>query len=452
MPPPPCGAYPIDLAAALGLAGAANPTIALAREAVQASLAERLQADALLLPTLRAGVDFDLHRGNLETSRGIITNVNRESVYVGSGAAAFGAGTVGYPGVQVFSHLADAFFEPLAARQRVAMTDLDATATRNAVLLNVATRYFTLLGTEATARAVRQSEAELQEVVTQTAAFARTGQGREADADRAGSNALLLHVQAEQADEDVAVAAAELARLLSLDPSVRLRPAGGPLGPVPVVPSGQTLEQLLRVAVSNRPEVGARAAAVGFAQTRLREERVRPFVPLLSVGFSAGGFGGGSDRTEPRFGNVRGRTDFDAFAVWSLENLGLGNLALQRQRRAEVGQAEAELVWAIDRVRREVAEAFGLTAARRQEMAAARRRVETAGQAFRLDLNRSRNLEGRPIEVLNSANLLAAARQDLIRATVGYNQAEFQLFVALGQPPTLSDSGGPGCQPQPAAR
>ena len=72
----------------------------------------------------------------------------------------------------------------------------------------------------------------------------------------------------------------------------------------------------------------------------------------------------------------------------------------------------------------------------------ARRRVETAQQAFRLDLNRTRNLEGRVIEVQNSLNLLNAARQDLVTAVVGFDQAEFQLFVALGQPPALALQGG----------
>jgi outer membrane protein TolC len=75
----------IDLPTALGLAGASNPTIALAQEAVRASQAEQLQADALLLPTLRAGASFDLHRGNLQSSRGIIEDVDRQSLYAGGG-------------------------------------------------------------------------------------------------------------------------------------------------------------------------------------------------------------------------------------------------------------------------------------------------------------------------------------------------------------------------------
>jgi len=111
-------------------------------------------------------------------------------------------------------------------------------------------------------------------------------------------------------------------------------------------------------------------------------------------------------------------------AIWSLENMGLGNLARRRRGRAELRAAAAEQAQAVDQVRREVAEAHALAGARRQEAAVARLRVETAGRAFQADLLRARNLEGRPIEVLNSGNLLAAARQDLIRALVGYSQAQ----------------------------
>jgi outer membrane protein TolC len=274
--------------------------------------------------------------------------------------------------------------------------------------------------------------------VTVTANFAATGQGRQADADRAASESQLLRAEGQRAEEAAAVAAAELAELLSTDPTTRVRPTDEFLAPVELVPPGARLEDLVRVAELNRPEVAARTATVAVTQIRLRQERVRPFVPLLWVGYSAGGFGGGSDQTDPRFGRFDGRTDLDVLAVWSLENAGLGNVAVQRQRRAEVRQALAGRVREIDRVRREVADAYALAAARLREMEAARRRVAAATEGSRLDLIRTRNLEGRPIEVLNSLTTLAAARQELIQAVTGYNLAQFQLFVALGRPPTLA--------------
>ena len=170
-------------------------------------------------------------------------------------------------------------------------------------------------------------------------------------------------------------------------------------------------------------------------------------LPFLSAGFSAGTFGGGSTATDPHFGSFDGRTDFDVLAVWRLDNLGAGNLAVQKGIRAELNQAIAERLRVIDQIRREVSEALALSESRRQQMAAALRQVKTADDAYRLDLERTKNLveKSRPIEVLNSANLLNAARQSLIQAMVGYNQAQFQLFVALGQPPTLAAFSTPPC-------
>ncbi len=61
---------------------------------------------------------------------------------------------------------------------------------------------------------------------------------------------------------------------------------------------------------------------------------------------------------------------------------------------------------------------------------------------------RIRNTVGRPLEVVNSLELLNQARVDRIRAVTDYNKAEFRLFVSLGSPPPL---GGPADAPLPAA-
>ena len=416
-----------------------NPTIALAREAVQASLAEQLQARVLLLPTLDAGMDYNLHRGNLQSSQGIIRNVDRQSLYAGAGAAAGGSRLRGRSRRAAHrASLADALYEPRATRQVVIGRQLDALATRNNVLLDVTTRFFALVGAEASLAALRQSDQDAVAVAEYTANFARTGQGSQADADRAQTNALLVRSMEDRAGEEVAVAGAELARLLSADPSTRFRVPGGPIPVVQLVDPNTDLETLVQIAVQNRPEVGGlRSLDIAVVATRLRKERVRPLLPFVTVGFSAGEFGGGSDQTSPRFGNFNGRTDFDALAVWSLQNLGLGNLAVQRRLRAQVGEAEAERVRIIDVIRREVAEAYALSAARFRALDVTRREAERAQRALREDLLRTRNLEGHLIETLHSLNQLVRARQDLVAALIGYDQAQFQLFVALGQPPTL---------------
>ena len=437
----------IGLGEALGLAGVENPTIARALEAVRASEAELLQARSLLLPTLRGGVSVNSHEGNLLSGRGIMRNLDRESVYEGAGLSAVGAGTVTIPGVWLFAPLADAVFAPRIAREVVVSQEQGAEATRNGVLLEVAGSYLRLLGATARLQAIHRTERELDGIVKMTTNFARTGAGREGDANRARTEALLLHQQAQSAEEDGAVASADLARLLNRDPAVRLRPAEVEIPLLRLVDPNLKLEALLEIAQQNRPEVRARTAAVMAAEARLRQERVRPLLPVLSVGYSAGNFGGGSDQTTPRFGRYDGRGDVDVVAYWSLQNLGLGNLAIQRERRAEVNQAEAELARVRNQINQEVVDAYATSEARRRDFDVARQRVSTMLEGFRLDLERARNLEGRgrPIEVLNSLTLLNRGRQELVQAVIGYLEAQFQLFVSLGQPPDLALARGLIC-------
>lgn len=445
--PPPIDCKRVDLETALSLAGVDNPTIAIAAEAVRASQAELLQARSLLLPSLDAGVSLDAHDGNLLSARGIVRDVNRESLYTGAGASAVGAGTVTIPGVRLTVQIADAIYEPQVARQRLATAAAEATATRNNIFLDVVIAYYELAGTEAGLLGVRQSLGEVAELARLTANFAKTGEGRHGDAERVQDETSIVTSQEQQAEEAVAVASAQLARLLSADPSVRLETASGPLPLIHLIDPHATLEGLVEVAVRNRPEIVARSADVARFVTRLRQEKVRPFVPFLSVGYSAGDFGGGGTTISPRYGNFNGRTDFDALAVWRLDNLGFGNYAVQKRVRAELGQTEAELAREINQVRSEVAEALAQSEASRHQVDFATRQVRIAEEGYRLDLRRTMNRQGRIIEVLNSAVNLNTARQNLIRAIVSYNQAQFRLFVALGQPPLAAvvPNSSPAC-------
>ncbi len=65
-----------------------------------------------------------------------------------AGASPEVAGTVDIPGVTILSRLTDAWFEPLAARQRVAGASFGASATSYDILLDVAVLHLELLGNQ----------------------------------------------------------------------------------------------------------------------------------------------------------------------------------------------------------------------------------------------------------------------------------------------------------------
>ncbi len=367
-PPPaaPLPTYVIDLPTALVLAERKNPTIAISREAVFANLALLQQARAQLLPTLVAGGNLHVHRGALQRDTGQMINVNEQSLYVGGGAGAIGAGTVAIPAIRIYAPLSNALFEPLVAQQGVAVSRFDARATSNTVLLDVVLRYFDLMGAEASREAFRRADADATQVAATVEAYVKVGQARKADADRAVSRTLLVRNLVCHADENVGVAAARLARLLDLDPSIRLQTVPGPVQPIDVVNPSYDLAALIGIALRCRPEMAARNSAIALTQARWKEERWRPWLPTVSAGYSAGEFGGGSNLAAPPAFENSGRNDFDVWAVWTLQNAGMGNRALQRGRQAEVDQAESERVATMDQIQSEVADACGVSAARRR--------------------------------------------------------------------------------------
>jgi outer membrane protein TolC len=439
---------PIDLASALQLAGVQNPELFLARERVTEAVALRQLAAAQLLPTLNAGLNVNEHTGPLQAATGNIVKVNRGALYLGLGSAAVGAGTVTIPGVVWSGNVSDAYFGILASRQLVRRRQFENTAASNDILLRVAVAFVELLRAEGHLAAAHQTRGEAHEVARVTAAYAQVGQGRQADADRAATDLEERNSDILRAESDWLTASARLCQLLNLDPSTRLIAADGCVVPAPVVPDPIPLCELLAIAVMQRPELAARRAAIQQAMIELQAARLLPFSPNLLVGYSAGTFGGGSNLAaagivqpdgtilrQSRFDNFAGRQDFDAVVYWSLRNLGIGNVAIARLADSRLRASNYQEIIVLDQVRAEVATAYARTHARFAQIDVAERALKSSSQAFREDLLRTRNREGLPIEVLNSLRLLGRSRFAYLDAICDYNRAQFELYVALGQPP-----------------
>src|SRR5262249_41027086 len=106
----------MDLPEAMAVAERANPTIALAQEAVRRRLYAWDYAKPVWLPSLDAGASFNHHQGPLINAFGEVLHVERNIFYGGFGAFAVGGGTVNVPGLRLAAHLGDAVLEPAIAR------------------------------------------------------------------------------------------------------------------------------------------------------------------------------------------------------------------------------------------------------------------------------------------------------------------------------------------------
>jgi outer membrane protein TolC len=454
VPPPPASILdpatrPIDLPTALRLGGVENPEILLARQRVVEAVALRQLAAAQLLPNLNAGTNFDSHVGNLQQSNGNILSLNRSALYAGLGTYAVAAGTVNIPGLMWQGNVSEAMFGFLVARQLMRQREWESQAVRNDMLLRVATTYVDLLQAEGHRVVALKTREEAAEVARVTADFAAQLKGRPADADRAAATLAERDEDLLNAENEILLASARLAQVLNLDPSVRLFATDGYVVPTPLVPEQVPLNELIAMALMRRPELAAKRAAIRQAFLVLRGAKVLPFSPNLLLGYSAGTFGGGSNLVaepngftvgtttfkEPRFDTFRGRDDVDVVVYWTLRNLGVGNLALIREAQARLQMSRLEELVILNRVRSEVAAAYARTHARFAEIEVAERALEVSRRGFEEDLRRTRALTGLPIEVLDNLRLLGQARMNYLQAITGYNRAQFELYVALGQPP-----------------
>lgn len=424
-------ARPITLLAVLDAVDRENPTVNLARMRVEEAYAQWDRAEALWLPSLRAGFNYNKHEGRIQDVVGHNIETSRGAFYSGLGANAVGAGSPAVPGIYANFHLSDAVFQPRIAAEVTTAREANAEAVTNDYLLQAAQAYLELLRAAqelAIAREIRMLAARLEEV---TAAYARTGQGLASDHDRAATELALRTNDVVRAEEAAQVASARLAQLLSLDPMQPLAPQEPAVVPLGLMPGEESVQGLVALGLGNRPEVRESDAIVGEAVRRLQRERFAPLLPSVLLGVSYGGFGAGLG------GNIDGYSDrFDADAAmwWEVRNLGLGDRAARSQMQTQIDQAQLRQVAILDQIAREVVEAHTQVQNRKRQIEVAESAVKVARSSYDRNLERIQNAQGLPLEVLQSIQALGQAQREYLRVVTDYNLAQFALQRALGWP------------------
>ncbi len=433
--PPPENSFPIDLPTVLHLAGANNLQIALAVEQVREAYAQLQAARVLWIPSIVAGVGYNKHDGRIQNTEGDVIEVSRNSLFTGGGPVISGSPLTGGAGgpARFFTDLSvvDVLFEPLVARQSVRQASMSRAVTFNDTLFQASVTYLALVQAAAYSGIAAEAVTNAQQLAHLTEQFARAGTGLEADHQRALANVAARRQQLLHSQERIYVVSAELARQLRLDPRVVLFPVDPQPAPIELIDGDLPLDSLIAQGVSSRPEGAKNRAIVAETAYRVRQENIRPWLPHLYVGLSGGGFGGGQSSF---LGNFSDRTDFDAVATWEMRNAGLGNRALQRQRASQNRQARLTSAQIRDAVAAEVSQAFHQVRFRRDQIEITRVQVRAAAAALELNFRGIRGGELRAIEAQQAIEAIASARRGYIEAVVSYDQAQFELLHAIGQP------------------
>jgi len=446
------GTYPIDLANALGLGGADNLQVRLARTQLFQAQARHLEAKTLWLPSIRFGVGYNKHDGPLQETVGNVVGVERNSFFYGggfgSGMAPLTGGSGGPARLFVDLSLADAWFEPLAACQEVAARGAAERVATNDALAEIAIAYHSLVeahGSLANAAAARDLAQKMVDTIDE---FEREGFSSRTEVNRGRTELRKWEREVAEAERRTVVQSAKLARILRLPPQVQLMPVEQFVIPIDFVDPAMEADVMISMAWRSRPEISQYVARREAACFRVQEEKYRPWIPNVHAGASGGGFGGG---VSTQFPSSAGRSDVDLLAVWEWRNLGLGNVALQRQRRGELHERVLELEALREQIAAEVVAAAADIASYRRQMELAEESIVTAAQSYELNEQRIRASEGLPIELLQSISALAEARTAYTSAVANYNRAQYRLLRAMGNPAGVPAEPAPEL-PSPAIK
>jgi hypothetical protein len=446
--------FPINLATALRLSDARPLVVVAAQASAWVAEAKMQEAWTIWLPDLNLGFDYIRHDGNgPDTLRGVNIPVGENS-HGQNTPGSFGRPqdqniNFFYTGGALFymQFLTDAIFEPLAARQNLNSARWNIQTAKNDALLATALAYFDVhkwRGTYAGAIDVvikaRKMVAEIDELSRDLVpAF---------EVDRARNFLADMEQQAVIARQNWRRSSANLTQVLRLDPRAVVEPLESDHLQITLIEPDRSLDDLMPIALTNRPELASRQAMVQAALVRIRQEKLRPILPIpMMNGFQTpyeqiqvGAFGIGNNG---KMNLWFARDDVSPGLVWQLDSLGLGNAAMVKWRRGEASQATVELFRIQDMVVADVTRSQAFL------QSAAARIVQAERELRGALINYKGNVEGlqqtkrfgnvlklifRVPDAVFSLQLLKMAYIDYWTTVAEYNQAQFRLFHALGYP------------------
>jgi outer membrane protein TolC len=423
---------PLNLATALELTQGQNPRVAFAQAQVAQAYAQHEAAHLLWLPNIRAGMNYNKHEGRLQDVEGNNFEISRGAAFGGLGANAVGAGSPAIPGVYLNMHTTDLIFQRRITGYNLQARKSQSAAALNDQLLDTALAFLALLEAAQRTAIAADTLQHGEELAKFTADFVRTGAGNQADADRAQTVLALFRTERLRAEEAVATSSARVAQQLSADPTLKIVPQESNVVPIELIPVADgEITTLVATGLSHRPELAASRSLVCEAVNRLEREKYAPWLPSVLLGTSYGAFGAG---TGGSITNGADRFDFDSAAWWEVRNLGAGERTARENAQAQIKQARMREIETMDLIAREIAEGATQVQSRLQQMEVARQGIDSAQQSYKRNRERIQNVQGLPIEMLQSIQALDQAQREYLRTVVDYNTAQFRLHRALGCP------------------
>ena len=417
--------HPIDLPAALRLAGAQNLEVQIARQRLNEAQGERTSALERFFPWIAPGVSYHRRDGVAQAvPAGTISDAHFQSYSPGAAITA-----------QV--DLGEAIYKSLAAKQLVRASEQALETQRQDSIFASARAYFDLAKAKAlveVANAARKTsqdyEGELHQAVSAGIAF-------KGDELRVQTQTKQYEIALRQSQEQQRVAAVELARILHLDSRVELVPQDSGLIRLGLFSAEAATDAFLDQALHSRPELKESQALISAARQNEHGAVYGPWIPSLNAQAFGGGLGGGPD-TGP--GNFAAEGDYGVGMSWRIGPGGLFDSGRVRTSRARLATTELNQSKLKDDIVAQVVAGLARLRSLTDQIGLSEAKLELATQTLRVTHERKQFGVGIVLEDLQAQQELDRARSDYVTVVADYNKAQFSLSRAIGILP-VSNAG-----------
>jgi OMF family outer membrane factor len=410
---------PIDLPAALQLATANNLEIQEARARVREAQGAKNQALAEFLPTTSYSFTARKIDGRIQASFGELGD-RTFSTLNPTGVLSLAVD----PG--------KALFDTLAAYKLLDATAHQEEGVMQQTLLTVAQRYFDLEQAQARVAITEQAVAASQELVRLSRGRESLGVGLKVDALRAEAQLAEDEGFLSQTRKEFRDASVALALTLKLDPGVTLFPLEPAVKQLTVIPPATPLDDLLRRASGQRPEIKEFSLRTEAAEDQRKALWWKALGPKVAGTVEESAIGRSFD-----LGN---RQIYGGFIGWTLSPSSIGEI---QAARARLDQTKIQAERILESVKAEVIQARETVLTAQEQIEAALRGVQAAEASLTLSQVRLEGGVGLTLEVLEAQEALTTARTALVSAIAQYNKAQAGLLRATGEMSVTALVGAP---------
>ena len=317
----------------------------------------------------------------------------------------------------------------MTAKQIAKAADHALETQRQESVFNAAIGYFDLVKTRATASVAQDAARVAGDYADQLQRGVELGLIFKGDALRARGQAERNQLAVQQAREQQRIAAARLAQLLRLDPSVDLVPVDNELLPLTLTTTNTALDSLVAQALATRPELKQGEALTSAAKQSYAATTVGPLIPSLGAQAFLGGLGGGRNNNAGDFG---GTENMALTLGWRLGPGGLWDTPRRQTAGARLAATTLTADKIKDNIIQQVVEAHTRTHSLIAQLATLKRALATAEEAFRLTRERKERGFGVVLENIFAEQELTRARSDYVAAIAEFNKAQYTLQLASG--------------------